>query len=164
MSRDRKPRRGFGRDIEFPFLVHQVLDYFAALYLLQVGAQLGGRAAPVCYVAGAAMLIGATFSGRPLGGGPLTRPMHRLVDLALIAGVAAAPFVFGFTDRTSALIRLEGLALALLALVKCTNYGYAQPGMARDIARGLRAQAPRSAGRFVGRRVAAKRRPPGPSA
>ena len=57
-----------------PFLVHQVLDYLAGLYLLQAGSKLHGRAATVCYIAGAVVLLAATLSGRPLGGGPISAP------------------------------------------------------------------------------------------
>jgi hypothetical protein len=159
----RKLGLGRGRDaVVLPFLTHQVMDYLGSLYLLQVGAKTEGRPATVCYVAGAAMLAGAAFSGRPLGGGRLRRPLHRLVDIALIAGLAASPFVFGFNDNTSAVVRLEGLAVVLALLVKVTNYGYPQVGTGRQIARGLKENGPRIAGRMVGRRVA-KRRPPGPS-
>lgn len=139
-----------------PFLSHQVMDYLAALYVLQVGAQVGGRAGTVCYVLGGLMLASAVFSGRPLGGGRLPRPMHRFVDLAVIAAVAAAPFVFGFTDKQAATVRLVLLAVALILLVKVTNYAHGQPSATREIARGLKENAqhaPRLAGRAVGRRL-----------
>jgi hypothetical protein len=144
-----------------PFFSHQVLEYLASLYLLQVGAQIGGRAAAPCYVLGALMLAAATFSGKPLGGGRLPRAMHRVVDLALIAGVAAAPFLFNFSEDSSALVRVEGLAVALALLMWFTNYGPPQPGQVKEIARDFKGVAPRMAGRAVGRRRAAKRRPPG---
>jgi hypothetical protein len=144
-----------------PFLSHQVLEYLAGLYLLQVGAQVGGRAATACYVAGGLMLLAATFSGRPLGGGRLSRPAHRIIDIALIAGIAAAPFVLQFTGDTSAVVRMEGLAVAWIAVVRFTTY-HPRPGTARAIVSGLKDNGPRLAGRAVGRRMAAKRRPPGP--
>jgi hypothetical protein len=155
---------GFGRGpdaVVLPFFSHQVLEYLASLYLLQVGAQVGGRAAAPCYVLGALMLVAAAFSGKPLGGGRLPRSLHRFVDLALIAGVAAAPFLFGFSENTSALVRVVGLAVALTLLMWFTNYGRPQPGQVKEIARDFKAVAPRMAGRAVGRRRAAKRRPPG---
>jgi hypothetical protein len=144
-----------------PFLTHQVIEYIAGIYLLQVGAQAsGGTAAAVCYVLGGFTVAAAAFSGKPLGGGRLiSRPMHRFVDAALIIAVAVAPFVFGFADRKSTMIRMEILALALFALARFTNYNHPQPGMGRDIARGLRTQASRKAGAYVGRRMA-RRRPP----
>ena len=145
-----------------PFLSHQVLEYLAGLYLLQVGAQVGGRAATACYVAGPSMLLAAALSGRPLGGGRLPRRAHRFVDIALIAAIAAAPFVLQFTSSTSAVVRMEGLAIAWIAVVRVTNY-HPQPGTTREIVRGLKDNGPRLAGRAVGRRLAAKRRPPGPS-
>ena len=135
-----------------PFFTHQILEYIAALYLFQVGAQIGGRVAVPSYVAGVATLVAATFSGKPLGGGRLPRPAHRLVDLVLIAFIAAAPFVFGFSENSAALVRLEALALALAGLTFFTNYGPPQ-GVARDLARGLRQQAARGAGAYVGRRL-----------
>ena len=141
-----------------PFLSHQVIEYLASVYLLQVGTKVDGRASTVCYVLGALMLAAAAFSGKPLGGGRISRRTHRLVDLALIVGVAAAPFVFDFADQNSAVIRLEGLAIALALLMWFTNYNPPQPGMGRDIARGLRTQASRKAGQAVGRRLG--RRPP----
>jgi hypothetical protein len=142
-----------------PFLSHQILEYLAGLYLLQVGAQVGGRAATPCYVLGALMLAAATFSGKPLGGGRLPRSMHRFIDIALIAGVAAAPFLFGFSDNSSAVVRLLGLAVALVLLMWFTNYAPPRPGQVKGLARDLKGVAPRMAGRAVGRR-AAKRRPP----
>jgi hypothetical protein len=142
-----------------PFFGHQVIEYFASLYVLQVGAQLGGKVAAPCYVLGALMLAATTFSGKPLGGGRLPRSAHRIVDLALIAGLAATPFLFGFNEDPAALVRLEGLAVALALLSWFTNYGPPQPGQVKDMARDLKGVAPRLAGRAVGRR-AAKRRPP----
>src|SRR5581483_1012465 len=151
-------RRGDDATV-LPFLSHQVIEYLGALYLLQVGTKVHGRAPAVCYVLGALMLAAAAFSGRPLGGGRrISRKMHRLVDVALVIAVAAAPFVFGFTDQNSALIRLEGLAVAIALLIWFTNYDPPQRGMGRDIARGLRAQASRKAGQAVGRRMAGRRR------
>jgi hypothetical protein len=154
---------GLGRSREtavLPFFGHQVIEYFASLYVLQVGAQVGGRAAAPCYVLGALMLAAATFSGKPLGGGRLSRSAHRLVDVALIAALAATPYLFGFDNQASALVRLEGMAVALALLAWFTNYGPPQPGQVKDMARDFRGVAPRLAGRAVGRRAAAKRRPP----
>jgi peptidoglycan/LPS O-acetylase OafA/YrhL len=145
-----------------PFISHQVIEYLAALYLIQVGAKTGGRPAPVAYVIGGAMLAAAALSGKPLGGGRMTRPQHRFVDIILIVAVAASPFVFGFNDETASVIRFEGLAVALAALFYSTSYAHPQRGQVKEIARGLTQQAPRLAGNFVGRRMAAKRRPPGP--
>jgi len=152
---------GLGRGpdaLVLPFFSHQVIEYLASLYLLQVGAQMGGPVAAPCYVLGALMLVAATFSGKPLGGGRLPRPMHRFVDIALLVGVAAAPFLFGFNDNPKALVRLEGLAVALALLMWVTNYNPPQPGQVKEIARDLKGVAPRMAGRAVGRR-AARRRP-----
>jgi len=145
--------------VVLPFFGHQVIEYLASLYLLQVGAQRGGRAAAPCYVLGALMLAAATFSGKPLGGGRLPRSMHRIVDLALIAGVATAPFLFNFTEDPAAMARLIILAVALALLMFFTNYGPPQPGQVKEMARDFKGVAPRLAGRAVGRR-AAKRRPP----
>jgi hypothetical protein len=151
-------RRGADATV-LPFLSHQVIEYLASLYLLQVGTKVEGRAATVSYALGALILAAAAFSGKPLGGGHrISRRTHRYVDLALIVVVAAAPFVFDFADQNSALIRLEGLAIALAALMWFTNYAPPQPGMGRQIARGLRTQATRKAGQAVGRRL--NRRPP----
>jgi hypothetical protein len=149
-----------------PFLSHQVIEYLASLYLLQVGYQAkDGPAAPVCYVLGAVTLAAAAFSGKPLGGGHrISRKMHRWIDLAIIVSVAAAPFVFDFADRRSTLIRLLGLAVALAALMRFTNYGPPMKGMGRDIARGLRTQATRKAGNYVGRRLGGGGRRPPPAA
>src|SRR5688500_19509508 len=75
---------GIGRgpdSVLLPFFSHQVIEYLASLYLLQVGATMGGKVAVPCYVLGALMLAAATFSGKPLGGGRLPRSMHRFVDL-----------------------------------------------------------------------------------
>src|SRR5918999_5349932 len=126
-----------------PFFSHQVIEYLASLYLLQVGAVTGGRAAAPCYVLGALMLAAATFSGKPLGGGRLPRPLHRFVDLALLVGVAASPFVFGFNKSASALVRVEGLAVAFALLIWFTNYSPPQPGQVKELARGFKGVAPR---------------------
>ncbi|HEV7863131.1 MAG TPA: hypothetical protein VGR20_10540 [Acidimicrobiia bacterium] len=177
-------RRRF--DVVLPFLSHQVLEYLGALYLLQVGSHLKGRPAAVCYVAGVVMLVSATFSGRPLGGGPLPRHLHRLVDVVLVLGVAAAPFLFHFTDQVTATLRLEGLAVVFAFLVKVTNYAHPQPRRrrrppsrqsapfpprrpeetlkvtARKAGRAtgiVKQKGPRAAGQFVGRQL--KRRRPG---
>lgn len=144
-----------------PFLSHQVIEYIAGVYLLQVGAQAkGGRPATVCYVLGALVVAAAAFSGKPLGGGRLiSRAKHRFIDIALIIAIGAAPFIFDFADRKSTMFRLEILAFALAALTWFTNYKPPQPGMGRDIARGLRARASHQAGAYVGRRMS-RRRPP----
>jgi hypothetical protein len=157
------PKFGLRRSADatvLPFLSHQVIEYLASLYLLQVGTKVQGTASTVCYVLGGLVLVAAAFSGKPLGGGRrISRAKHRFIDLALIAAIAAAPFVFGFTDQKSAVIRLVGLAIALAALMWFTNYSPPQPGMGRDIARGLRTQASRKAGQAVGRRLGGKRPP-----
>jgi hypothetical protein len=153
---------GLGRGpdaLVLPFFSHQVIEYLASLYLLQVGATMGGRVAAPCYVLGALMLVAATFSGKPLGGGRLPRSMHRFIDLALIVGVAAAPFLFQFNEDAKALVRVEGLAVVLVLLMWVTNYNPPQPGQVREMARDLKGVAPRRAGRAVGRR-AGRRRPP----
>jgi hypothetical protein len=157
------PKFGLRRSADatvLPFLSHQVIEYLASLYLLQVGTKVHGRASTVCYVLGALMLAAAAFSGKPLGGGHrISRAKHRYVDLALIAAVAVSPFVFDFADQNSAMIRLEALAIALAALMWFTNYAPPQRGMGREIARGLRTQATRKAGQAVGRRLGGRRPP-----
>ena len=84
----------------------------------------------------------------------------------IIVAVAAAPFVFGFSDQTSAVVRLVGLAVPLALLVKYTSY--ARPNRERPGTSpwGLKHNAPRLAGRFVARQVTKRRsRPPlGPTA
>jgi len=143
-----------------PFLVHQVLDYLAGLYLLQAGSKTSGRAATVCYIAGAIVLLAATLSGRPLGSGPISRPLHRVVDILLVLGLVATPFVFGLTDQTTTTVRLEGLAVALGALVWFTKYARPAPRNYRETGRAIKQHAPRVAGQMIGRRMAGKRRPP----
>jgi hypothetical protein len=146
--------------VAVPFLVHQVLDYLAGLYLLQAGSKLDGRAATVCYVAGAVVLLATTLSGRPLGGGPISRPLHRVVDVVIVAGLVAAPFVFGLTGEPGATVRLEGLAIALGALVWFTKYARPAPRNYRETGRAIKEHGPRMAGQMIGRRMAGKRRPP----
>lgn len=151
---------GLGRGpdaVVLPFFSHQVIEYLASLYLMQVGVQMGGRATAPCVVLGALMLAAATFSGKPLGGGRLPRPMHRFIDLALLVGVVAAPFLFGFNDDPRVLVRMEGLAVALALLAWVTNYNPPQAGQVKEIARDLKGVAPRMAGRAVGRRAARRR-------
>jgi hypothetical protein len=103
------------------------------------------------------IILAAVFSGRPLGGGPLSRPAHRLVDMALVAGVAAAPFVFDLAGNVSNVVRFEGLAVLLILIVKFTSYVRPERGAT---ARALKEQGPRIAGQIVGRRLASKRPPP----
>jgi len=143
-----------------PFLLHQVLDYLAGLYLLQAGSKTGGRAATVCYVAGAIVLLAATLSGKPLGGGPISRPLHRVVDIVVVLGLVATPFVFGLTDETTTVVRLEGLAVVLGAVVWFTKYARPAPRNFRETGRAIKAHGPRVAGQMIGRRMSGKRRPP----
>ena len=154
---------GGGRSVIVPFPIHQVVDYLGGLYLLQVGSHLRGRPATVAYGAGAVILVAAALSGRPLGGGPISRPLHRIVDIALIVGVAAAPFVFGFSHNVPDLLRFDGFAAALAVVVRYTNYVRPRPRNHRETARAIKEQGPRVAGQLLGRRLAAKRRPPDPS-
>ena len=151
------PRRG-ARSVVVPFIAHQLLDYLVGLYLIQTGAKSHGRTATVCFVAGAVVILAATLSGRPLGGGPLSRPAHRIVDIVLVAGLAAAPFVFGLTDNGPDVARFEMAAVALGAIVWFTNY--ARPRPRGERARAIRQQGPRVAGQLLGRKMASKRRPP----
>ena len=58
------------------------------------------------------------------------------------------------------MVRLVGLAVLLALLAKYTNYAHPQPGAAREIARGLKQNAPRLAGRFVARQVTKRRSGP----
>lgn len=146
--------------LQIAFFGHQAVEYLASLYVLQVGAQVGGDAAVSCYVIGALILVAAAFSGKPFGGGRMSRKAHRFVDIAIIITLAAAPFVFGFSDDGTAGTRLLLLAVALAVLCWFTSYARPQPGVGRDIARGLTQNATRSAGRALGRRLT-KRRPPG---
>ena len=150
------PRRG--QRIVVPFIAHQLLDYLFGLYLLQAGSKAHGRAATVSYAAGAVVLLAATLSGRPLGGGPISRPLHRVVDVACVAGLAAAPFVFGLTGDSTDVIRFEGPAILLAAVAWFTNY--ARPRPRGETTRAIRQQGPRMAGQMLGRRMASKRRPP----
>jgi len=143
-----------------PFLLHQVVDYAAGLYLLQAGSKTSGRAATVCYAAGAVVLLAATLSGRPLGGGPVSRPVHRVVDIILVVGIAATPFVFGLTGEATTTVRFEGLAIVLAALVWFTRYARPAPRNYRETGRAIKQHGPRVAGRMLGRRMAGKGRPP----
>jgi hypothetical protein len=143
-----------------PFLVHQVLDYLAGLYLIQAGSKASGRGATVCYIAGAVVLLAATLSGRPLGGGPISRPAHRVVDIVIILGLAATPFVFGLTDQGPTTVRLEGVAIILGALMWFTKYARPAPRNYRETGRAIKQHGPRVAGQMIGRRMAGKRRPP----
>ena len=156
MSKRNRPGPAFERrGVVVPFPIHQLLDYLAGLYLLQAGSRLHGRPATVSYAAGAVFLVAATFSGRPLGGGRLSRHAHRVVDVVLIAGVAAAPFVFGLSGTATNVVRYEGLAVLLALGVKYTNYVRLPPG---STTRALKEQAPRLAGQIVGRRMSRRRR------
>jgi hypothetical protein len=163
-----------------------VVEYLGGLYLFQVAAHLGHRPATVCFVAGMTMIVLAALTGRPLGVGPLPRHLHRLVDLGLVAGVAAAPFVFHFVGDLAAVFVLEALAAAMIVVVKLTNYAHPQPKVraqppssapalsrrkfseeiliasarkAGRTARMLKENGPRSAGKVVGRLLPSKRRP-----
>jgi hypothetical protein len=160
------PGRHSARSVVVPFPAHQVLDYLGGLYLLQAGTKVHGRATAVFFVAGLVVLLAATLSGKPLGGGRLARPLHRVVDIAIIVGLAAAPFVFGLTGETEAVVRLEGLAAIFVALAWFTNYARPRPrgqGQTAQTARALKEHGPRVAGQLIGRRLANKRRPPGPT-
>jgi len=150
-------RRG-ARSVIVPYIAHQLLDYLIGLYLIQAGAKTSGRATTVAYAAGGVVLLAATLSGRPLGGGPISRKMHRLVDLACVAGLAAAPFVFGLSGNTADVARFEGPAVALAAAVWYTNYAPRRPR--GETTRAIRQHGPRAAGQLLGRRMAGKRRPP----
>src|SRR5258707_10680136 len=127
-NRNRKPRTSRAPSVVVPFPVHQILDYFAGLYLVQVGSHLRGRAATVCYVAGAVIIVAAAFSGRPLGGGRISRPAHRLIDVAIIVGLAAAPFVFHLTGEVANALSVGGVAVRRVASGGVTKYGRPNPG------------------------------------
>jgi hypothetical protein len=150
-------RRG-ERSVIVPYIAHQLLDYLIGVYLIQIGAKAHGRAATVAYVAGGLVLLGAMLSGRPLGGGPISRPGHRYVDMALVAGLAVAPFVFGLTDEATTVVRFEGAAVALGAIVWYGNYRPPRPR--GETRRAIRRQGPRIAGQLLGRKISSKRRPP----
>ena len=68
--------------------------------------------------------------------------------------------MFGLTGEPSATVRLEGLAIALGALMWFTKYARPVPRNYRETGRAIKAHGPRMAGQMLGRRMSGKRRPP----
>jgi hypothetical protein len=151
------PLRFERRGVVVPFLLHQVFDYLAGLYLIQAGSKSHGTAAVLAYVLGAVVLVAAMLSGKPLGGGPISRKAHRFVDIGLVAVIAVSPFVFGLAGEAATVIRFLGLAVLLGAVIRYTTYVKPERGAT---VRALKEQGPRMAGHMLGRRMANKRRPP----
>ncbi|HVW31652.1 MAG TPA: hypothetical protein VHL53_03850 [Acidimicrobiia bacterium] len=151
------PLRFERRGVVIPFLLHQVFDYLAGLYLIQAGSKSHGRAAALSYGLGAVVIVAAMLSGKPLGGGRLSRKAHRVVDIGLVVVIAVSPFVAGLGGQATTVVRFLGLAVLLGAVVKFTTYIRPERGAT---VRALKQQGPRLAGQMLGRRMSAKKRPP----
>jgi hypothetical protein len=170
-------------DARLPFGFHQAVEYLGGLFLASNAAHLGAHGAVVCFTAGMAMVLMAALSGRPLGAGPLPRPLHRFADLALVAALPAAPFALHFGHDLAGVIVVESLAVLMIVVVKHTNYDPRRPrarpvrptpratprpifteetlaATARSagiMAKKLKAHGPRAAGRMLGRLRARRR-------
>jgi hypothetical protein len=176
-----------GRPARLAFGFHQGLEYLAGLYLVGNAAHLRETGAAVCFVAGVAMVVLAALTHGPLGIGPLSKALHRMADLVFIPTLAAAPLLFHLGHDVAAVLLLEPLAVAMVVMVKVTNYTRPQPRARRCsrpaapaasraviseetiragarvagiMAGKLKERGPRAAGQLVGRHLAKKRRPP----
>ena len=149
------PLRFERRGVVVPFLLHQVFDYLAGLYLIQAGSKAHGRAAVVAYGLGGIVLVAAMLSGKPLGGGRISRKAHRFVDIGLVVLIAAAPFVFGLGGQATTVVRFVGVAVLLGVVIKFTTYIKPERGAT---VRALKEQGPRMAGQMLGRRMSGKKK------
>ena len=104
-----------------PF-VHGVLDYLLAALLIAAPFLLGfdsDAAIAVSIVAGVAVLMLGAFTSWATGIVKSIPPVaHAMLDYALAAILIASPFLFGFTDDSSAtaFFVVVGVAGILLAL------------------------------------------------
>jgi hypothetical protein len=86
-----------------PPFAHGLLEYGAAVLLLAAPFLFGfdsDAATAVCIVAGLGVLVLAASTASSTGLArviPLT--IHMLLDLAVVAFLVAAPFLFGFSDE-----------------------------------------------------------------
>ena len=104
------------------FWMHQATEYLLGVLLFLTALRQVG-AAMVYTLAGGLLLTGlAAVTAGPLAAFRwLSRPTHRVLDMALVAFLAASPLLLRFRSWGLVIVA-EGMALALATLARRTAY------------------------------------------
>jgi hypothetical protein len=107
-----------------PFWLHQAAEYLVALVLIASGLQSPDPLWPA--VAGGIVLINTAFSGPPLGAfGVVARPLHRRLDLVVIAVLAVLAALPMLNIDTASRLTLLLVAVVLAVVWWGTNFATA---------------------------------------
>jgi hypothetical protein len=177
-----------------PFWAHQLAELLLGGLLLVEGARTGQHTA-VLVSLGSALLVLSLTSDGPLGAWPwIGRRLHRVLDFAAAAALAASPLLLSLSAALPIVI-LEAAALGMVWLALRTNWAPRRtrgrttptaaaappptptaspeppvapgPPLARKLGSAVgkaKADGPRELGRAVGRIKARAKRPPAPDA
>jgi len=146
------------------FWVHQALEYLLAALLMSQALQ---SPKPVILgTPGIVLLVLAASADGPLRAvGPLSRPVHRVLDIAAVIGLVASAAVFWSALDFVGVILLLGAAVALVVLIVRTDYRPKPARVARSAGTSSISseEVGRRAGRLVGNGVRAWRGRRGPT-
>jgi hypothetical protein len=143
---------------KLPFWIHQIVEYGLGLMVMFQAIHAEDKVLPV--IAGlVVMLIAATADGPAAAFPFVPRPVHRILDIVVVALAVVATVAPSSADSTARFL-FALVAVALAMLVWRTNYRPKPPRRRRvapegpPMSRGQKAeQYGRVAGRIVGRSV-----------
>ena len=105
--------------------VHGVLDYVVVLLFAAAPTVFGftGVPATLSYVLAGVHLTMTLFTRFPMGLVKVVPfPVHGMVEVAVVVGLVAAPWLFGFNDVPAARNFYLGAAALIGVVVALTNY------------------------------------------
>lgn len=144
------------RVVKRPFWLHQLVEYLLGVLLVAQGLQTSKPLVPT--LLGAAVLLNAATARGPVAAFPrVPRPVHRWVDVALVAVIVGAALLTG--DQVTPNVRWVLLGVAVVDAFVVLRSDYTPP-VARQKAvpaDGRSAQIGRAAGRMTGMAVNAAR-------
>ena len=140
-----------------PFWMHQLVEYLLGVALLSQGLQTVEPLIPT--ILGALVLLNAAIVDGPLSAGRVvTRPVHRVIDVVLVAVMVLAAALAGdsMTSSVRALVLVSAAVMAFM--VWRSDFRTKEARRAVDASGGRSEEFGRMAGRAVGEGVNAWKR------